>query len=49
MALEVFECTRGHSFAMDEEGLNPEELRCPQCGAAIVDEDEDGDDDAEDE
>ena len=49
MALEVFECTRGHSFAMAEEDLNPEELRCPQCGAAIVDEDDDGDDDEEDE
>ena len=47
MAIDVFECTRGHSFAVGEEGLDPEELRCPQCGAAIVDEDQDNDDEDE--
>ena len=48
MALDLFECSRGHTFAMDDEALDPEELRCPQCGAAIVDEDEDSDDENED-
>ena len=47
MAIDVFECTRGHSFAVGEEGLDPEELRCPQCGAAIVAEDQDNDDEDE--
>ena len=49
MALDLFECTRGHTFAMDDEDLDIEELRCPQCGAAIVDEDGDSDDADEDE
>ena len=29
MALDLFECTRGHTFAMDDEDLDTEELRCP--------------------
>lgn len=49
MALDLFECTRGHTFVIDDKDLDTEELRCPQCGAAIVDEDVDSDDDEDEE